>query len=276
VTKRFSRAAAASPDVSADADGPVLTFAAETEVFAEPPPDPPVSGDFLQNLTAPAFQAKQQHDREVEELRAVTAKAQKEQEKVSKRMVATAERARAKTARSPATTASSAARAAVSHLVDDDLFSNEGTPLLGRERIILLTKVQQYKTLFPQKVGKMKVKKNCTVEELQQLLDEMDCLINVTTLDDFITESIIGCIKIVEGATANLENYNLTGLSDMLKQNPQFTTLCKMLCIKYGCFNAVPPEFQLIMVVATSAYICTTKNKSRRAMSAYLDQPIHA
>ena len=66
----------------------------------------------------------------------------------------------------------------------------------------------------------------------------------------------------IEGASVKTR-YNIEGMADMLKSNPQFHTLCKQLYIKYKVFAAIPPEFQLLMLVSTTALICKTKNDKK-------------
>jgi len=60
----------------------------------------------------------------------------------------------------------------------------------------------------------------------------------------------------------------------MLKSNKQFHQLCKKLYLKYGCFDNVPPEYQLVLLVATTAYVCKNKNSGRNELELYLNEPI--
>ena len=60
----------------------------------------------------------------------------------------------------------------------------------------------------------------------------------------------------------------------MLKANKQFHQLCKKLFLKYGCFDAVPAEYQLVLLVTTTAYVCKNKNAGRNELEAYLNEPI--
>ena len=272
--KRFSRSKTEAP-MPDNEPSPNVSFELKNEF--EPQQQQPMAyqsgDDFLANLTVPRFEQSQEEQKELEELKAYSAKSQKEADKALKRSLAQAEKERAKQQKQATKATPSRSSAPAS---DDDLFSNEGTQLLGKDRIILLTKVQQYKTLFPDKLKGFKIKKNPSVDDLKSYLEEMEVLVDVSTVDEFITESMLGCIKMVEGTTANAENYNITGLADMLKMNKQFHTLCKQLYIKYGCFNSVPPEYQLCMVIVTSSYICMCKNKSRQQVENYLNQPISA
>jgi hypothetical protein len=76
----------------------------------------------------------------------------------------------------------------------------------------------------------------------------------------------------VEGFTIKT-NYNISGLSDLLKSNCEFHSLCKQLYLKYGSFNAISPEYKLIFLVATSAYVVRNKNKNKPIIDSYLDEP---
>ena len=60
----------------------------------------------------------------------------------------------------------------------------------------------------------------------------MEVLVELNSVDDFLTVSIIQSVKVIENTTAHTENYNITGLSEILKANPQFHSLCKQLYIK--------------------------------------------
>ncbi len=60
----------------------------------------------------------------------------------------------------------------------------------------------------------------------------------------------------------------------MLSLNPQFHNLSKMLYVKYKVFSAIPPEFQMIMLISTTAYICKCKNDSTSKYHEMLNQSI--
>ena len=68
--------------------------------------------------------------------------------------------------------------------------------------------------------------------------------------------------------------YNISGTADMLKQNPQFHNLIKQLYVKYNVFSKIPPEFQLILLVGTTAVLCKTKNDKKIELNEFLNQPI--
>lgn len=152
------------------------------------------------------------------------------------------------------------------HTEEDD----EPTPILGKDRRVLISKIQQYKNLFPDILSKFKLKKNPSVEDLTEALDEMEVMVNCGSVQNFLNDSILQCIKIVEGVST-YTRYDVSGMADLLKQNKQFHELCKMLYIKYKVFNNIPPEYQMIMLVATTAYICVEKNKRKASLEAYLN-----
>jgi hypothetical protein len=58
-----------------------------------------------------------------------------------------------------------------SHFEDDNsLFDEKGTEILGKDRRMLLSKIRQYKSLFPEELKKFKIKKNCSIEDLNLYL----------------------------------------------------------------------------------------------------------
>jgi len=163
-------------------------------------------------------------------------------------------------------------------IIDNDnnsLFSETGNQINGREKNILLKKVRQYKNLFPNELSKFKIKVNATEKELQNYLDEMEILVELDSVDDFLTDSILSSIKVIENVSATTQNYNISGLSDLLKNNKQFHTLCKQLYIKYNCFSQVPPEYQMMFLISTSMYICRNKNIKKNELNSFLNETIN-
>ena len=198
---------------------------------------------------------KQQKEQEKERI-----KQQKEQEKYMKEI----EKEQAKINRSN--------KAKINN--DNELYSDEGTHIQGKEKLIQLHKIKQYKTLFPEELKTFKIKPNCSINELKAYIDEMDIIVSTNNVDEFITDSILQCIKLLEIPTSRTKNFNITGLSDMLKSNKQFHQLCKKLYLKYGCFEKIPEEYQLLVLVSTTAYVCKNKNSGRNELEQYLNEPI--
>ena len=158
--------------------------------------------------------------------------------------------------------------------VEDEIFSSTPTPIHGAEKLMLLKKVQQYKVMFKQELKSFKIKKNPNIKELQDAIDEMMCIIETRSTDEFITDGILHSLKVVEGVTANTRNYNISGLSDMLRMNSEFRSLCKQLYLKHGSFASISPEYKMMFLVFTTAYICRNKNMHKQEINAFLDQPI--
>lgn len=158
-------------------------------------------------------------------------------------------------------------------LEDDGLFSENSTKILGKDRLILLKKINQFKTLFPKQLGKFKLKKNPTLEDLSIALEECNALIEVNSADEFVLSSIMESLKMMESFSANTI-YDIRGMSIALQNTPQFNTLMKILFIKYSVFSNVPVEYQLMMVIFSTGYLCIQKNKGKQKIDAYLNEPL--
>lgn len=158
---------------------------------------------------------------------------------------------------------------------EDALFSEKGSELYGRDRLQLIAKIQQYKILFPEnkQLKLLKIKRNVSVEELQSYVAECEAIIDTDVVESFITDSILSTLKMAEYASVRTR-FNIKGLSDMLKNNPQFNSLCKQLYIKYKVFAKIPPEMQMLLLVTTSAYVCVEKNRLDLQKEAVLQKQI--
>jgi hypothetical protein len=102
----------------------------------------------------------------------------------------------------------------------------------------------------------------------------MDVIVSTSNVDQFITDSILQCIKLIEMPTSRTKSYNISGLSDLLRSNKQFHQLCKKLYLKYGCFEKIPEEYQLLVLVTTTAWVCRNKNLNKDSLEDYLNQPV--
>jgi hypothetical protein len=155
----------------------------------------------------------------------------------------------------------------------NDLFDETGTEIIGRDRRVIINKMNQYKSLFPKELAKFKVKKGASIEELQAYLQEMSTIVECSSYDNFLSDSIIQSIKLVEGGS-KMTPYDISGLADMLKANPQFNNLLKQLYVKYSVFSKIPIEIQMVLLVSTTAYICVNKNRNKAALNDFLNQPM--
>lgn len=231
------------------------------------------TGDFLDSLTSDKFVPKP--DKEI-------AKQQKQQEKQQIREMKQMAIQFAREAKLQAKLEKQALKNAKQPKLikqDDDsdsLFGDVSTPMLGRDRILLLTKVKQFKTLFSDsnpEVKKFKLKKNPSIEDLNDALVELQTIVDCGSVESFCEGAILSVIQMTEGFTANTK-YDLTGLSMLLKQNKEFHSLCKILYIKYSVFSKVPPEIQLCLIVTITASLCIQKNRKKGDLNAYLNSPI--
>jgi hypothetical protein len=148
------------------------------------------------------------------------------------------------------------------------------TPILGRDKRELLTRVSEYKALFPEELGTFKVKANADEDELERALSEMETIVSVGSLQNFLDEAVLTAIGMVEAGSARYPNMDITGTSQALRANPEFFKLCKLCWVKYRVFSAVPPELQLLMVVMSTAMVCRQQNVKKREISNILNQPL--
>ena len=148
------------------------------------------------------------------------------------------------------------------------------TEIIGDEKRQLLNKINEYKNLFPTELKKFKLKKSpYDIEYLKSVIDEMDSIVNTSNVETFLLDSILSSIKLIEGASV-LTRFDITGLSDLLKGNLHFISLCKQLFLKYSVFSSVPIEYQLVMLVTTSAYVVSCKNKKSKEINNFLNEKI--
>ena len=230
--------------------------------------------EFLDNLTSDKFVVKTVTDKEA-------AKIQKQEEKQQIREMKQMALQHARDAKLQAKLEKQAMKQQKQpkRIKDDDsdsLFGDVSTPMMGRDRIVLLTKVKQFKTLFSDsnpEVKKFKLKKNPSVQELNDAIVELQAIVDTGSVESFCEGAILSVIQMTEGLTANTK-YDLSGLSMLLKQNKEFHSLCKILYIKYSVFSKVPPEIQLCLIVTITASLCIQKNRKKGDLNAYLNSPV--
>ena len=155
-----------------------------------------------------------------------------------------------------------------------DLFDDNGSEIIGRDRRVVINKLNQYRSLFPKELAKFKVKKGASTQELQAYLEEMQTIVETSSYDNFLTDSILQAIKLVENGS-KYTRYDIAGCADMLKANPQFNSLMKQMYVKYNVFHKIPCEIQLLLLVTTTAYICSNKNRNKSHLENYLNQPVN-
>ena len=150
---------------------------------------------------------------------------------------------------------------------------NESTEIITKTKRSMLNKINKYKKLFKTELSDYKINKNASEDELKNHIINIQDLLDSSEVDNYINDSIYHCIKMIEQFTCK-SKYDITGLSNMLKMNPQFDIMCKKLMLKYNCFSNTPLEYQMIMLVSTSIYLTIQMNQSKPAMEQFLNQKI--
>ena len=149
----------------------------------------------------------------------------------------------------------------------DEIFSNKNkTPLLGKTKRELLARIKQYKLLFKEELQSFRVKKNPNEEELQKYLEEIDSILATSKLDSFITDGVFYVMQVIESISSRYRDYDLTGLSDSLKNNKEFLDLMRLLSVKYHVFSNVPPEIQISIIVISTSYLVIMNNRNQKKM----------
>ena len=150
----------------------------------------------------------------------------------------------------------------------------EEEQFLGKNRRELNNTILKYKELFPSELKKFKIKKNSSVDELKEYITEIQCIIETSCTDSFITDSIYTAMSYIEPITSKTR-YNISGLTLILKSNKEFNKLCKQLMLKYGCFSSsISIEYQTLLIIISSVYITITTNSNRKSIEKYLDEKI--
>lgn len=144
------------------------------------------------------------------------------------------------------------------------------------EKLVLQRKIKQYEILFPTELAEFKKsaiskKANKSVDDLQTCIAEMDLLLSagsVENIDNFILNSILECLRVVEPMSKFYkigdEKYDISGLSNALKENPQFLSLCKRMLLKYNSYMEVPLPVQLLICVSIQATTIVLDNRIKR------------
>jgi len=156
---------------------------------------------------------------------------------------------------------------------DDSLFSEDATPLIGKDKRVIIAKLHQYKNLFKQELKKFKIKPNASIEQLKECLNEMEAIVETSSIDQFMTESILQSIKMIESGSSRTK-YDISGTADMLKSNEQFHNLIKQLYVKYNVFSKIPAEFQLVLLIGTTSMLCCSKNAKKKQLESFLNEKI--
>ena len=155
-------------------------------------------------------------------------------------------------------------------LEEDDEFNSQ---ILGRTKRELYNSIGKYKELFKEELKNFKIKKNASVEELQSYISEMQVIIETTSIDSFLMDSLYTGLSLIEPITQKTK-FDIRGLSDILKSNKQFNSLTKQMLLKYGCYSNVGPEYQVLLIIISSVYVIVNKNNNRENINNYLNEKI--
>ena len=79
-----------------------------------------------------------------------------------------------------------------------------------------------------------------------------------------MTEAIHYFINVIEKMSLMTKDYDLSGLSETLRNNREFCDLIRLLSIKYNTFQNVSPEIQLAIILASNSYIIVMSNRQKR------------
>lgn len=157
-----------------------------------------------------------------------------------------------------------------------DLFGAQASPILGADRRELLAKIREYKVLFSDvsEVKAFKIKESASVEQLEAAVQELDVIVSSSTVQTMCDEMILSSIRMVEAVSTRTPKFDITGTADLLKQNPEFSRLCKQLTIRYRVFSRLPPEYQLLLMVTSTAMIARQANMRRHEIEGMLNHSL--
>ena len=148
----------------------------------------------------------------------------------------------------------------------------EYTQLHGRTKLENLNLIKQYMILFPEQLQDFKYKKSGSNEQLIEVLNEIRAIVEIGTVDSFVMNSVYDTILMLEPYTKPTK-FNIIGLSNALKLNPNFNNLCKQVMLKHNIGSSMSPEMQLL-ITTTTIYLTIQKNQNKSQIDQYLNQKI--
>ena len=148
----------------------------------------------------------------------------------------------------------------------------EYTELHGKTKLENQNLIKQYIILFPHQLSDFKYKKNGSNEQLIEVLNEIRAIVEIGTVDSFVMNSVYDTILMLEPYTKPTK-FNIIGLSNALKLNPNFNNLCKQVMLKHNIGSSMSPEMQLL-ITTTTIYLTIQKNQNKSQIDQYLNQKI--
>ena len=127
--------------------------------------------------------------------------------------------------------------------------------------------------LFPEQLQDFKYKKSGTNEQLIEVINEIRAIVEIGTVDTFVMSSVYDTIAMIEPYSKPTK-FNIIGLSNALRINPNFNNLCKQVMLKYNIGTTMSPEMQLLMITTTTIYLTIQKNQNKSQIDQYLNQKI--
>ena len=149
----------------------------------------------------------------------------------------------------------------------------EYTELHGKTKLENQNLIKQYLLLFSSQLQDFKYKKNGTNEQLIEVINEIRAIVEIGTVDSFVMNSVYDTILMLE-PYSKPTRFNVVGLSNALKLNPNFNNLCKQVMLKHNIGSSMSPEMQLLMITTTTIYMTIQKNNNKSQIDQYLNQKI--
>lgn len=154
-----------------------------------------------------------------------------------------------------------------------DLFGDP-TPILGKTRREQLTRLHEFKALFPNELKSFKIKPKATEDEIEDAIRECETIVSCGGIQNMLNEALLTAIQVVEGVSSKTSNFDISGTAAALRQNPEFYRLCKLCWIKYKVFSKAPPEMQLALVIGSTALMMRAQNVKKAKLGQMLNTPL--
>ena len=133
--------------------------------------------------------------------------------------------------------------------------------------------INKYKLLFPTELADFTYNKKSNSEQLAIIIEEIKTIVELQTVDSFLTNSIYDAILMIEPYSKPTK-YDISGISASLRVNPNVDKLLKQIILKYNFCGNTSPELQLLIIVVTTGYMTIQKNNNKDSINKYLDQKI--
>ena len=138
-------------------------------------------------------------------------------------------------------------------------------------------KILRYQTLFPHYLSHVQYKFQdldiMTEDQLDYLLKELDIIISSSN-NSMLTHTVFyGAIDTTE-KLAPIFSFNLSGLSQTLKEDQEVNDILNELSLKYDDITATPPEYRIILKILKTGFVLNAQNKHNVRYKEYLEKSI--